>query len=94
MHAARAQSDPDPLLSSLPTASFNFRRLDGTMSVKARSEAISEFTHLAEINILLVSLKAASLGVNLTCANHVVVSASEPVLCARSRRACAATPIW
>ena len=53
---------------------FQFRRLDGSMSVAARQAAISDFSHRPDIPVMLVSLKAASLGVNLVSANHVVVS--------------------
>lgn len=52
---------------------FDFRRLDGTMNINARQQAIEEFTHFKEVTVMLVSLKAASLGVNLVSANHVVL---------------------
>ena len=133
-----------PGLPSRPLCSFNFRRLDGTMSIKARqqvssgaiesgvpalllcgaasglppplrawrrcpiaslayshwhhtqphrpaspglhhpsvsklqpraplSQAIEDFSRKPEVTVMLVSLKAASLGVNLVSANHVVL---------------------
>ncbi|GAX83731.1 hypothetical protein CEUSTIGMA_g11156.t1 [Chlamydomonas eustigma] len=52
---------------------FHFRRLDGTMTVPAREKAIIDFETCNDVMVLLVSLKAASLGVNLTVANHVVL---------------------
>ena len=52
---------------------IEFRRLDGTMSASAREQAITDFTVDASVSVMLVSLKAASLGVNLVSANHVVL---------------------
>lgn len=52
---------------------FNFRRLDGTMNVAARQAAIQDFSTRPDVTIMLVSLKAASLGVNLVSANHVIL---------------------
>ncbi|PSC70181.1 SNF2 family DNA-dependent ATPase [Micractinium conductrix] len=52
---------------------FQFRRLDGTMNIKARQQAIEDFSRRPEVAVMLVSLKAASLGVNLVSANHVVL---------------------
>ena len=43
------------------------------MSVKARQQSIDDFSRRPEVAVLLVSLKAASLGVNLVSANHVVL---------------------
>ncbi|KFM26793.1 Zinc finger CCCH domain-containing protein 21 [Auxenochlorella protothecoides] len=57
----------------LKISAFRFERLDGTMSVDARAAAIAKFSADPETEIMLISLKAASLGVNLTCANHVIV---------------------
>jgi SNF2 family DNA or RNA helicase len=52
---------------------FQFRRLDGTMTVASRQAAIRDFSTRPEVTVMLVSLKAASLGVNLVSANHVVL---------------------
>jgi SNF2 family DNA or RNA helicase len=43
------------------------------MSSTARAAAISDFSTRGDVPVMLVSLKAASLGVNLVSANHVVV---------------------
>lgn len=43
------------------------------MSVVQRQRAIEEFEGRDDVLVLLVSLKAAALGVNLTAANHVVL---------------------
>ena len=43
------------------------------MSVGARDKAVLEFRDRSDVMVLIVSLKAASLGLNLVCANHVVL---------------------
>lgn len=64
----------DLLEPCLRAAEIKFRRLDGTMSLAARERALSEFEAKPEVTVILMSLKAAGLGVNLTCANHVLLS--------------------
>ncbi|GLC43495.1 hypothetical protein PLESTM_001479400 [Pleodorina starrii] len=63
----------DLLEIPLKKAKIQFRRLDGTMTVANRERAIQDFESKLEVMVLLVSLKAAALGVNLTVANHVVL---------------------
>lgn len=41
------------------------------MSVAQRQAAIADFSLRHDIPVMLISLKAAALGVNLTAANHV-----------------------
>lgn len=48
-----------------------FGRLDGSMSQKAREEALKKFSSEADFCILLVSLKAGGVGLNLTSASVV-----------------------
>jgi SWI/SNF-related matrix-associated actin-dependent regulator of chromatin subfamily A3 len=57
----------------LKRAGFNILRLDGSMSVKKRSDVIKQFTHVGPdaLTVLLASLKAAGAGVNLTAASTV-----------------------
>lgn len=57
----------------LKKSKYEFRRLDGSMTIPARQAAIRDFSTCPEVTVMLVSLKAASLGVNLVSANHVVV---------------------
>lgn len=64
----------DLLEPCLRAAEIKFRRLDGTMSLAARERALSEFEAKPDVTVILMSLKAAGLGVNLTCANHVLLS--------------------
>jgi len=57
----------------LRRAGVSYRRLDGTMSVAARERALKDFRTCPGVEVMLMSLKAAALGLNLTCANHVVL---------------------
>ncbi|XP_036927016.1 helicase-like transcription factor [Acanthopagrus latus] len=52
---------------------FTFVRLDGTMSQKKRTQVIQEFQSTAADSpaIMLLSLKAGGVGLNLTAASHV-----------------------
>ncbi|KAL3677103.1 hypothetical protein R1sor_027051 [Riccia sorocarpa] len=63
----------DLLEISLKKANFNYRRLDGTMSVLARDRAVTEFKTLPEVTVIIMSLKAASLGLNMVAACHVLL---------------------
>ncbi|KAL3677102.1 hypothetical protein R1sor_027050 [Riccia sorocarpa] len=63
----------DLLEISLKQANFNYRRLDGTMSVLARDRAVAEFKALPEVTVIIMSLKAASLGLNMVAACHVLL---------------------
>ncbi|KAL3677114.1 hypothetical protein R1sor_027062 [Riccia sorocarpa] len=58
---------------SLKKAKFNYRRLDGTMSLLARERAVAEFKSLPEVTVIIMSLKAASLGLNMVAACHVLM---------------------
>ncbi len=64
---------PMPMPMSMPMPRFNFRRLDGSMTIAARQAAIRDFSTRPEVTVMLVSLKAASLGVNLVSASQVVL---------------------
>eukprot|EP01018_Ginkgo_biloba_P028525 Gb_13232 [translate_table: standard] len=63
----------DLLQEPLENAGFKFVRLDGSMSSKKRSASISAFmsTKPSSPTILLASLKAAGVGINLTAASDV-----------------------
>ena len=52
---------------------YGFRRLDGTMSLAHRDAQLEDFKTQPNVVILLLSLRAASLGLNLVIANHVVL---------------------
>jgi SWI/SNF-related matrix-associated actin-dependent regulator of chromatin subfamily A3 len=52
---------------------FKFCRLDGTMTATKRDEAIASLNGDAETTIMLASLAASSVGLNLTAASNVVL---------------------
>ncbi|KAK4232185.1 DNA repair protein rad5 [Podospora fimiseda] len=55
----------------LARANMRFVRLDGTMSQKARAAVLNEFSESNKFTILLISLKAGGVGLNLTSAKRV-----------------------
>ncbi|GMI72799.1 hypothetical protein HRI_000949200 [Hibiscus trionum] len=57
----------------LKSSSIEYRRLDGTMSVAARDKAVKDFNTLPEVSVVIMSLKAASLGLNMVAACHVLL---------------------
>ena len=63
----------DLLEGPLEAEGYRFRRLDGTMSVASRQQALQDFAEGSDISVMLMSLKAASLGLNMMCASHVLL---------------------
>ncbi|XP_076940885.1 helicase-like transcription factor CHR28 [Bidens hawaiensis] len=63
----------DLLEVCLKHSSIGYRRLDGTMSVAARDKAVKDFNRLPEVSVIIMSLKAASLGLNMVAACHVIL---------------------
>ncbi|AQL00017.1 SNF2 domain-containing protein / helicase domain-containing protein / zinc finger protein-related [Zea mays] len=73
----------DLLEVHLKASHVTYRRLDGTMSVAARDKAVNDFNMVPEVSILqflywqvtvmIMSLKAASLGLNMVAACHVLM---------------------
>ncbi|OVA13197.1 SNF2-related [Macleaya cordata] len=63
----------DLLEARLKTSSIQYRRLDGTMSVLARDKAVKDFNTIPEVSVMIMSLKAASLGLNMVAACHVLL---------------------
>ncbi|KAJ6999749.1 hypothetical protein NC653_010483 [Populus alba x Populus x berolinensis] len=63
----------DLLEACLKSSSIQYRRLDGTMSVVARDKAVKDFNSLPEVSVMIMSLKAASLGLNMVAACHVLL---------------------
>lgn len=57
----------------LKRESISFVRLDGSMSQQARQRELKRFRLRPDIKVLVMSLKAGCLGLNLTCASLVVM---------------------
>jgi SNF2 family DNA or RNA helicase len=56
---------------ALEQHNIKFVRLDGSMTVKARTKVLSEFKTDPDITVLLVSIKAGGQGLNFTAASRV-----------------------
>ncbi|KAK9051732.1 hypothetical protein SSX86_028360 [Deinandra increscens subsp. villosa] len=63
----------DLLEACLNKSSIGYRRLDGAMSIAARDKAVKDFNTLPEASVMIMSLKAASLGLNMVAACHVIL---------------------
>ncbi|CAM6038922.1 unnamed protein product [Sphagnum compactum] len=63
----------DLLEPHLNKVGIQYCRLDGTMSLSAREQAVSKFSTCPEVTVMLISLKAGSVGLNLVKANHVLL---------------------
>ncbi|KAK5655714.1 hypothetical protein OQA88_5251 [Cercophora sp. LCS_1] len=55
----------------LARANMRFLRLDGSMAQKARAAVLTEFKESTKFTVLLISLKAGGVGLNLTSAKRV-----------------------
>ncbi|MCL7024010.1 hypothetical protein MKW94_023321 [Papaver nudicaule] len=58
---------------SLDESGIRFNRFDGRMSMAERDKAVKDFTTDPEVNVILMSLKAGNLGLNLVAACHVIL---------------------
>jgi DNA repair protein RAD16 len=58
----------DPYLEDI---GLGARALHGGMNVKARDSVLKEFREDNNVRVLLMSLKAGGVALNLTCANHI-----------------------
>ncbi|KAG8377152.1 hypothetical protein BUALT_Bualt09G0138800 [Buddleja alternifolia] len=58
---------------SLRNSRINYRRLDGTMSIAARDKGVKEFNTDPEVDVMLMSLKAGNLGLNMVAASRVIL---------------------
>ncbi|KAG5518909.1 hypothetical protein PMAC_002440 [Pneumocystis sp. 'macacae'] len=57
----------------LETLNIAFTRLDGRTSVDTRQDIIDQFTDETDITVFLLSTKAGGFGINLSCANVVIL---------------------
>ncbi|KAK7059749.1 DNA repair protein RAD5 [Favolaschia claudopus] len=63
----------DILESFLVAIGVRFARYDGQMTIKERTEALQEIERDPRTTVILVSLKAGGVGLNLTACNHVIL---------------------
>ena len=56
---------------------FSFTRLDGTMSIQLRVDAMTTFNSDPECFIMMISTRAGGLGLNLTSADTVILFDSD-----------------
>lgn len=63
----------DLLESSLNHDLIQYRRLDGSMTLASREQAVKEFNTDPEVTVMLMSLKAGNLGLNMIAACHVIL---------------------
>ncbi|KAF4126754.1 Superfamily II DNA or RNA helicase, SNF2 family [Geosmithia morbida] len=63
----------DLIEMALKPAGITFTRLDGSMSRTARTAAMDRFREDRDIHVILVSIMAGGLGLNLTSGSHVYV---------------------
>ncbi|CAM0911077.1 unnamed protein product [Alopecurus aequalis] len=63
----------DLLELSLNSNLIQYRRLDGTMSLNSRDKAVKEFNTDPEVRVMIMSLKAGNLGLNMVAACHVIL---------------------
>ncbi|CAH9147175.1 unnamed protein product [Cuscuta epithymum] len=58
---------------SLKKSRIRYERLDGTMSLAARDRGVKEFNSNPKVTVMLMSLKAGNLGLNMVAASHVIL---------------------
>ncbi|CAL5025298.1 unnamed protein product [Urochloa decumbens] len=63
----------DLLEHSLSSNHIEFRRLDGSMPLNVRERAVKEFNTDVEVRVIIMSLKAGNLGLNMVAACHVIM---------------------
>ena len=61
----------DLLTPALQSSNIAFLRFDGTMSQKDRAKTLTAFSTRPKFTVLLLSLRAGGVGLNLTCAKRV-----------------------
>lgn len=63
----------DLLELSLNINCIQYRRLDGTMSLNLREKNVKDFNTDPEVRVMIMSLKAGNLGLNMVSACHVIL---------------------
>ena len=68
----------DILELALKREEMQFTRLDGTQSQSQREKVLAAFSSSeSKIDVLLISLRAGGVGLNLTCASRVLMMVSD-----------------
>lgn len=63
----------DILEAVLETLQMQFFRFDGSTKIEERQDMIDQFYEEKEVTVFLLSTKAGGMGINLACANKVVI---------------------
>jgi len=63
----------DLLEGPLNQSLIQYRRLDGSMSLALRDKAVRDFNTDPEVTVMIMSLKAGNLGLNMVAACHVIL---------------------
>ena len=63
----------DILEAVLETLRIKFMRLDGSTNMQIRQDMIDQFTNDESITVFMLSTKAGGAGINLACANKVII---------------------
>lgn len=63
----------DILEAVLETLRIRFMRLDGSTDMQIRQDMIDKFTEDSTITVFMLSTKAGGAGINLACANKVII---------------------
>ncbi|XP_076882624.1 helicase-like transcription factor CHR28 [Bidens hawaiensis] len=63
----------DLMEMSLNQHRIEYRRLDGSMSLASRDRAVKQFNTDPKVTVMLMSLKAGNLGLNMVAASHVIL---------------------
>lgn len=73
----------DLIGESLDYESISFTRLDGTQSQAHREQVLAGFSNPDKTgaSVLLISLRAGGVGLNLTCASRVVMMVNLNMCC-------------
>lgn len=66
----------DVIAEFLEFRSYKYSRLDGTMSIQKRVDAITYF-NTTECFLMIISTRAGGLGINLTSADTVIIFDSD-----------------
>jgi SWI/SNF-related matrix-associated actin-dependent regulator 1 of chromatin subfamily A len=63
----------DLLEQALTTLDIGYLRIDGNTPVEARQDLIDQYHSETDIMVFLLSTKAGGFGINLACANKVII---------------------